>query len=363
MLAPPREVAPRTRALGEGAVRLLMAPTGRTRVHIPSSRSYNRRVSYRGRLAPSPTGALHLGNARSFLVAWLRARQAGGALALRVEDIDGPRVKPGAAALAIEDLRWLGLDWDEGPDVGGPHAPYVQTERKALYAAALARLREAGLVYPCICTRREVEEAASAPHGPAGVAYPGTCRRRRFRDEAEARAAAGGRAPTWRFRVSHERVRFRDAFAGEQDVDVAGAPGDFVVAKGTGDPAYQLAVVVDDAAMRISEVVRGDDLLPSTPRQLLLYRALDLAPPAFCHVPLVVGADGRRLAKRHGDTTIASFRRAGIAPGRIVGALARTLGIEGPGEVTPRELLGRFELARVPRGPVVYEEALRPLFA
>jgi glutamyl-tRNA synthetase len=276
-----------------------------------------------------------------------------------MEDIDGPRVKPGAAAGALEDLRWLGLDWDEGPDVGGPHAPYVQTERRALYAGALERLRARGLVYPCICTRREVEDAASAPHGVEGPAYPGTCRDR-FPD-ADAAARETGRPVAWRFRTEPGEVRFVDVFAGPQAHDVARASGDFVVAKGTGDPAYQLAVVVDDAAMGVSEVVRGDDLLPSTPRQLLLYRALDLEPPAFLHVPLVVGADGRRLAKRHGDTTIAAYRRAGVAPTRIVGALARTLGIDvAGGEAEPRELVGRFDLGRVPKRPIVFEDDLRP---
>jgi glutamyl-tRNA synthetase len=313
-------------------------------------------AAYRGRLAPSPTGALHLGNARTFLVAWLRARQAGGTLVLRIEDIDGPRIKPGAAAAVLEDLRWLGLDWDEGPDVGGPHAPYVQTERLARYDAALARLRAGGRVYPCVCTRREIEEAASAPHGPDGALYPGTCRGRSADPgAAEALARArGGRGPAWRFAVAPERVLVRDRFAGERAFDVAAAPGDFVVAKALGGPAYQLAVVVDDAAMGITEVVRGDDLLPSTARQLLLYRALGLDAPEFLHLPLVVGKDGRRLAKRHGDTTIAAFRRAGVAAERVVGWIAGTLGI-AVGEVTATELLGRFDILGVPRGVVVWE--------
>lgn len=305
-------------------------------------------AGYRGRLAPSPTGALHLGNARTFLLAWLRARGAGGALVLRVEDIDGPRVKAGAAAAALEDLSWLGLDWDEGP--------HVQTERLAHYAAALERLRARGLVYPCVCSRREVEEAASAPHGPDGPPYPGTCRGR-FRDAAEASRASGGE-PAWRFVVRPGPVLVSDALARARAFDLAETSGDFVVAKRAGDPAYQLAVVVDDAAMAITEVVRGDDLLPSTPRQLLLYEALGLAPPAFLHVPLVVGEDGRRLAKRHGDTRIATFRAAGVAPERIVGWLARTLGIDVGGEARARELIGKLDLARIPREPIVYRGGL-----
>jgi glutamyl-tRNA synthetase len=305
---------------------------------------------YRGRLAPSPTGALHLGNARTFLATWLRARQAGGALVLRIEDIDGPRVKAGADAALLEDLRWLGLDWDEGP--------FAQTERLALYAAALERLRARGLAYPCVCTRREVEEAASAPHGPDGPRYPGTCRARAPGDAA----AGAGREPAWRFAVEPEDVLVRDLFAGERAFQVDDAPGDFVVAKAGGGPAYQLAVVVDDAAMGITEVVRGEDLLPSTPRQLLLYRALGLEAPAFVHLPLVIGDDGRRLAKRHGDTTLAAFRRAGAAPERIVGWLARTLGIEAPEAARPADLVGALDLARVPREPVVWNPATARLF-
>jgi glutamyl-tRNA synthetase len=321
---------------------------------LAPSRAVTPEPSYRGRLAPSPTGALHLGNARTFLVAWLRAREAGGVLALRMEDIDGPRLKAGAAEGAIEDLRWLGFDWDEGPDRGGPHAPYVQTERRARYDEALGRLRARALVYPCTCTRREIEEASSAPHGRDGPPYPGTCRGR-FLD-AEHAMRETHRAPAWRFRAERERVFFEDAFAGPQSFEV----DDFVVAKSGGDPAYQLAVVIDDAAMKIAEVVRGDDLLPSTSRQLLLYRALGLEPPRFLHVSLVIGADGRRLAKRHGDTTIASYRRSGVSAARIVGALARTLGIACGGEAMPRELIGKFDLAKVPRAPVVFESTLGP---
>jgi glutamyl-tRNA synthetase len=310
---------------------------------------------YRGRLAPSPTGALHLGNARTFLVAWLRARQAGGTLVLRMEDIDGPRLKPGAAEAALADLRWLGLDWDEGPDLGGPHAPYVQTERRDRYAEALAGLTARGVIYPCYCSRREVDEAASAPNGPDGPRYPGTCRTRDG-------ASAPGRPPAWRFAASSGAVRFRDRLAGDCVFDVAAETGDFVVGKGMGDPAYQLAVVVDDVAMGITEVVRGDDLLPSTARQLLLYRALGLEDrvPAFFHLPLVVGPDGRRLAKRHGDTTIAAYRRAGVRPEQIVGLLARWLGLEGAQEARAGDLVSSFDLDRLPREPIVFEPSRSP---
>lgn len=293
-----------------------------------------------GRLAPSPTGAQHVGNARTYLVAWLSARARGGRVALRVEDIDSPRVKAGAAAQALEDLRWLGLDWDG--------EPVVQTRRLAVYEAALARLRAAERVYPCTCSRADVERAASAPHAEhEGPVYPGTCAVRRA-----AEAVAGPQA--WRFRVGPRSPGFHDGLRGWTAVDLRAVGGDFVVWKAAGMPAYQLAVVVDDAAQGVTEVVRGDDLVPSTPRQLLLYEALGLAPPRFVHVPLVVGPDGRRLAKRHGDTRLSALRAAGVAPEALLGLLAWSCGWQPrPAPVGARDLLGRFTLESVPREPFV----------
>lgn len=296
-----------------------------------------------GRLAPSPTGALHLGNARTFLLAWLSVRARGGTLHLRIEDIDGPRLKPGAEAQAIEDLQWLGLDWDG--------EPVRQTERLARYAAAASELVARGLAYPCVCTRKEVEEAASAPHEAAvdGPVYPGTCRGR-WRTLADAKAVTG-RDAALRFAVDVAALPFVDRFVGAQ----AGAlAGDFVIQKRDGGPAYQLAVVVDDAAQQVSEVLRADDLLPSTPRQLLLYRALALPEPTFCHVPLVVGADGLRLAKRHGDTTLRSLRERGIASERLIGYLAFLCNLRPRGTLCrPTDLLDDFDMTRVPDKPVV----------
>lgn len=294
-----------------------------------------------GRLAPSPTGSLHLGNARTFLLAWLSVRSRGGTLLLRIEDIDGPRVKPATVAQAIEDLRWLGLDWD-GESV-------LQSDRLAHYAAAARRLCERGLAYPCTCTRREVEEAASAPHesGDDGPVYPGTCRGR-YRD-LEAAKAATGRDAALRFRVDVDTVPFVDRFVGPQPGRVA---GDFVIQKRDGGPAYQLAVVVDDAAQGVTEVLRADDLLPSTPRQLLLYRALGLTPPTFVHVPLVVGGDGRRLAKRHGDTSLRHLRERGVQAEAVVGWLAASCGLRPVGtRCGVGELLRDFDLQRLPRAP------------
>lgn len=294
-----------------------------------------------GRLAPSPTGALHLGNARTFLLAWLSARAAHGTLLLRIEDIDGPRVKPETVSRTIDDLRWLGLDWDG--------EPMLQSARPEHYRAAVARLAAAGRVYPCVCSRREIEEAASAPHETGDEpAYPGTCRDR-FADLAAARAATG-RDAALRFRVDTEAVPFVDGFVGPQRGAIT---GDFVVQKRDGGPAYQLAVVVDDAATGVTEVVRADDLLASTPRQLLLYEALGLRPPRFVHVPLVVGQDGRRLAKRHGDTSLRHLREAGVTAPEAVGWLAWTCGLVARGVVCrPADLLARFAWQALPRGPV-----------
>ncbi|HEY6002217.1 MAG TPA: tRNA glutamyl-Q(34) synthetase GluQRS [Anaeromyxobacter sp.] len=310
----------------------------------------------RGRYAPSPTGALHLGNARTALVSWLAARAAGGSYVLRIEDLDGPRVRPGLESRILEELRWLGLDWDEGPDVGGTAGPYRQSERMPRYADALARLRGAGLAYPCFCSRAEIAAVSQAPHGPAdeGPRYPGTCSAL-SPDEVSHRSAS--RRPAWRFRVPAGKVAFTDGLHGKVEVDVGEAVGDFVVARADGVPAYQLAVVVDDAAMEITDVVRGDDLLPSTGRQVLLYRALGLLPPRFTHVPLVVGEDGARLAKRHGAASLGDLRERGADPCAVVALLAELSGIAASPRAAPRELIPGFDIARVPRQAAVLSAA------
>lgn len=308
-------------------------------------------MSYRGRFAPSPTGDLHLGGARTALAAWLAARAAGGAYIVRVEDLDAPRVVPGAEQRILEDLAWLGLDWDEGPDVGGPHAPYRQSVRLARYDAAVERLLAGGHAFRCWCSRAEVARAAAAPHGPAddGPRYPGTCRARTTPPPRD-------RRPSVRLRVDPEEVTFVDGVHGATVEDVTTTVGDFVIRRADGIPAYQLAVVVDDAAMGITDVVRGDDLLGSTARQLLLYRALGATPPRFAHVPLVLGPDGARLSKRHGAIGIRALRDRGRAAPHVVGLLASTLGLVPSGtECLPRDLVAGFSLARISRAPTTLD--------
>ncbi len=313
-----------------------------------------------GRLAPSPTGGLHLGHARTFLIAWLAARSAGGRVILRVEDLDASRARDEARAGALDDLRWLGLDWDEGPDVGGPSSPYVQSERMPAYDASLERLKRAGLVYPCTCTRADIARAAAAPHAEdEGPTYPGTCS---GRSVADARAL-GDRPFAWRFRVPAGPVAWDDLFLGRVALDPARLGGDFVVGRSPAGPSYQLAVVHDDATMGVSQVIRGDDLVPSTPRQILLYRSLGWEPPAFGHVPLAVGPDGRRLAKRDGSIKLATLREAGVDPRRLVGWIARSCGWaveEVPS--APSDWLARFRLDSIPRTPwVVAPDAVASL--
>jgi len=300
----------------------------------------------RTRLAPSPTGALHVGNARTFLLNWLHVRAAGGTVLYRNDDLDGPRVKQGAVEQAREDLLWLGLDWDEGEGV------LVQSERAELYRAAAERLVAAGLAYPCICSRREIEEAASAPHGPDGARYPGTCDGR-FSSIDDARAKTGRNAAL-RFRTPPGAVSFVDLLHGAQAFDPAAESGDFPILRACGTASYQLATVIDDAATGVDLVMRGDDLLPSTARQILLQRALSLPTPEYLHLPLVVGEDGRRMAKRHGDTRLATLRLSGLAPEALVGWLAWTAGLNSSGEaLTARDLIGRYRLREIPTGPVV----------
>jgi glutamyl-tRNA synthetase len=312
----------------------------------------------RGRYAPSPTGAIHLGNARTALLAWLDTRRAGGTFVMRVEDLDVARVPVGAEARLLGDLRWLGLDWDEGPDVdvSGGRGPYRQSERTALYDSGIARLLAQGRAFPCACSRADVARAASAPHAEdeEGPRYPGTCRGRPVA-EIDARAAGQGRRPAIRFDGHGEMIAFVDEIQGVVPPLPDGVD-DFVLQRADGTAAYQLAVIVDDAAMGITRVIRGADLLTSTPRQLALYRALGSTPPVFAHVPLVLAPSGERLAKRTRPLALAELRRRGVAPEAVVGALGASAGLCAAGErLTPRDLLPGFELSRVDRNPAVVD--------
>jgi glutamyl-tRNA synthetase len=311
--------------------------------------------SYRGRFAPSPTGDVHLGTGRTALAAWLAARAAGGAFVMRIEDLDAPRVVPGAETRILDDLRWLGLDWEEGPDVGGPHAPYKQSLRLARYDAAVEQLLAAGRAFYCWCSRAEVARAAAAPHGPAddGPRYPGTCRALPTPPPNDLRYR---RRPSVRLRVDAEEIAFVDGVHGRTVEDPAATIGDFVIRRADGIPAYQLAVVVDDAAMAISDVVRGDDLVGSTARQLVLYRALGATPPRFAHVPLVLGPDGARLSKRHGSISVRALRDRGRSREAVVGLLASTLGLVPAGTgCAPRDLVSAFALDRILRSPTTLD--------
>lgn len=309
-----------------------------------------------GRLAPSPTGALHVGNARTFLVTWLACRRAGGRLILRIEDIDSPRVKPGAIEQTIADLRWLGLDWDEGPDVGGDRGPYIQTQRLERFREVLDKLVQAERVYPCTCSRLDVEQAASAPHaGQEGPVYPGTCASRRASD-----ASKLDRPFCWRFRGQGLIATVNDLVGGLLRAEDQPLTGDFVVWKANETPAYQLAVVVDDADMGVNQVVRGDDLVPSTFRQRELQTVLGWPAPTYAHVPLVVGEDGRRLAKRHGDTRVATLREQGIRADRLVAWIAWTCGLQSTDDpCRPADLVDHFEWSRLPTRPLVWTPADR----
>ncbi len=284
----------------------------------------------RARLAPSPTGDMHLGNAWSFLLAWLACRSLGGTIVLRMEDLDPERCKPSFASAIMEDLHWLGLDWDEGPDVGGSCGPYVQSERQALYETALRRLNQLGVIYPCYCTRKELRELAGAPHphstresvfGDMGAPYPGTCRdlnaQQRLLRENQ------GRRACLRLRCPAISLAFTDAvYKQKWESTPEQWGGDFALQRSDGVTAYQLAVVVDDGLMGITQVVRGADLLSSTSRQLLLFDLLGFPRPEYAHVPLLCDAEGFRLAKRHNSLSLRSLRIQGVSPEAILGYLA-----------------------------------------
>ncbi|HEX4952056.1 MAG TPA: tRNA glutamyl-Q(34) synthetase GluQRS [Thermoanaerobaculia bacterium] len=306
----------------------------------------------RGRWAPTPSGLLHVGNAAAALAAWLSCRAQGGTFLWRIEDLDPPRVVPGAAEAALADLAWLGLDWDEGPDAG-PFAPYRQSQRSACYENALDRLAAAGRLFPCRLSRADLAAIATAPHGPGGDGppYPASLRPRELPDDWLARVRAGELgAASLRFQVAPGALTFEDRVWGRRTERVGEAVGDFVLRRRDGLWAYQLAVVVDDLAMGVTEVVRGRDLLGSTARQIQLIEALGGERPVYAHLPLVVNAGGEKLSKRDAALTLASLRQAGVSPQRLTGYLAFALGLlDAPEPCHPAELVASFSWKRVKR--------------
>ena len=301
-----------------------------------------------GRLAPSPSGEMHLGNAFSALLAWLSVRSRGGEMVLRLEDLDPARCRREYALQVERDLRWLGLDWDRGGSDGGEQ--YFQSNRSAFYAQALARLEEKGLIYPCFCSRGQLH-AASAPHASDGRwIYPGTCR---DLTPEQCREKARLRRPALRVRVPQERISFPDLLQGPQTQDLAAECGDFILRRSDGVFAYQLAVVVDDAMMGVTQVARGRDLLSSTPQQIWLQRQLGFDTPEYLHVPLLLAEDGRRLSKREGDLTLRALRQGGWRPEQVVGWLAWKAGILDRWEAAaPTELVPAFQLSRLGRADI-----------
>lgn len=333
----------------------------------------------RGRLAPSPTGLLHLGNAWAFLLAWLGARSAGGEIILRMEDIDPQRSRPEHADAIVEDLRRLGLDWDAGPGARaesalagtapspavppaasrgawreGRPAFFYQGMRGAAYAAALDALSAAGRTYPCFCTRRDVRQAAAAPHvDDRGAPYSGACRR--LAPERRDELLAAGRRPGIRLICDGEKARFEDMLLGPQEISLRDCGGDFILRRSDGVFAYHLATALDDALMGVNEVARGRDILPSTPRQLLILRLLGLPVPRHAHFPLILDEEGGRLAKRHASLSLRALFDAGVRPEEVTGLLGRWAGCNPSGAPAhPRDLLPAFSWGRVPAEDVIF---------
>lgn len=316
----------------------------------------------RGRLAPSPTGHLHLGNAWSFLLCWLAVRSAGGRLVLRMEDIDPARSRPSFAEGIMRDLAWLGLDWDEGPDVGGPFAPYTQSERLERYGEIIETLTGLGHTYPCYCTRKELKTMASAPHAEdVGPVYPGTCLGLSAGERAEREGR--GRKPSLRLHGNAETV-FEDLVHGEVRLGWMDCGGDFPLRRSDGVVSYQLAVTVDDMDQDISLVVRGADILPCTPRQILLFRLLGKPVPEYAHVPLVLDHSGERLAKRHEGCELRALREAGVSPRAITGYLAyRASLLDRPFMAEPRDLTVMFDWRRLPKWSVMLPHDVEEILA
>lgn len=313
-----------------------------------------------GRFAPTPSGRMHLGNVFCALLAWLSAKKQGGTITLRIEDLDKPRCPAGSDMLLEDDLHWLGLEWDTGGSAGGKDAPYYQSRRFDIYAAYFAQLQKLGLTYPCFCNRAELH-SAQAPHLSDGrILYAGTCRHLTAEQTA---AKTRTKDPAQRLRLPDTAVSFIDGHYGPYTQNLAAECGDIILRRSDGVYAYQLAVVVDDALMGITEIVRGCDLLSSTPQQLYLYQLLGFTPPAFIHVPLLMAADGRRLSKRDRDLDLGFLRQHFVSPQPLIGLLAFLAGLlPAPEPVSAKELLPLFNWQKVPHNNIIVSEKLLNLF-
>lgn len=316
-------------------------------------------VDVRVRFAPSPTGMLHIGGARTAIYNWAFARAMGGAFILRIEDTDPERSTEENTQIILRAMRWLGLDWDEGPEVGGPVGPYLQSQRAETYDAALERLKESGAVYPCFCTKEELdakrEKAEALEGGYSG--YDGTCRSIP-REEAQARIEAG-EPHVWRLAIpkDHGPIEFKDAVYGDMSFP-EDAVDDMIIVRSDGTPTYNFAVVCDDANMGITHVIRGDDHLSNTPKQILIYEALGFDVPTFAHLPMILGSDGRKLSKRRNATNVEDYRDMGYLPDAMINFLA-LLGWSLDGDTTiipPEELCRKFSLDRINRKDSVFDQ-------
>lgn len=319
----------------------------------------NAKRQVRGRYAPSPTGDLHLGNIAAAIVAWLSIRRQNGIFVLRIDDLDPPRTVAGSTTRMIEDLKWLGFDWDEGPEIGGPFAPYLQSQRSSHYEEALMQLATGGRLFPSTISRKELADLASAPHGQPSN-FPPSHRpaslERNWYDEFE--GSVDDRLAALRFRVDLADGKFEDIFAGPQNVNLPDGVGDFVVKRKDGLYAYQLACAVDDTLMEFDEVIRGSDLIHSTFAQMQIMDALGATPPRYGHIPIIAREDGKKMSKREGALTVGELRDSGASPENVVGLLAGKMNLRPTTEpVRLLDLVDGFDAKRVGRAPVVLTDS------
>lgn len=311
--------------------------------------------SVRVRFAPSPTGHLHIGNARTAILNWIFAKHSQGKFILRIEDTDVDRSTEESEQSIFQDLEWLGLEWDEGPVVGGPHGPYRQSERLELYNKYLVELRNKGIAYPCYCTVEEIEKKRKAALARRETPrYDGKCLN--LSETEKRKLEVSGKKPVWRFHINPVEIRWDDVIKGEISFDAENF-GDFVILRSDGIPTYNFVAAIDDGLMKISHVIRGDDHVSNTPKQILIYEALDWQPPQFCHIPMILGPDRTRLSKRHGATSIHEFKVKGYLPEALINYLSLLSWSSGTGdEILPKErLIEEFDFSRMSKSPAIFD--------